>query len=239
MIAVRGLLLLLLAGSGAARAGAQPATRPADTAPARAVLCPVTGRPVDRDCVTRFRGRWVYLASREALRQFEQDPYAYAEGVQAQWQADRPLRVQVRCPVTGEPVAPDIYCGQGAAAVFFATAAARDRWLKDSAPYRARLEGECYSFQTACPACGGDISPAAFEQIDGRRVYFCCRGCAQALAAERDACLAAVDRQIENNRSRWEQQRRGTPEAPPPASQPARPPATQPAAAQPAVPPPR
>ena len=181
-----------------------PATQPAAEAgktPAKpALLCPVTGKPIDRTVVARFRGKWVYLASADAKKTFEQDPFKYADGVQAQWQASPPLRVQVKCPVTGERPSPDIYTGEGDDAVFFGSEDAKQKWLKDSQPFQKRFEAECFTYQTDCTACGGEIKPAVAREVDGRTIYFCCDGCAGQLAQDKAGCLKRVDEQIANNR---------------------------------------
>ncbi|MEW6251600.1 MAG: hypothetical protein AB1716_13210, partial [Planctomycetota bacterium] len=111
------------------RGDGQRNAAPHEAASRPALLCPVTNAPIDPAHATRFRGRWVYFASHEALEKFTADPLEYAEGVQAQWAANQPLRAQVRCPVTGQPPSPDIYTGLGEDAVFFASPEAREKWL--------------------------------------------------------------------------------------------------------------
>lgn len=162
------------------------------------ILCPVTGKPIDRDCVGRFRGRWVYFATSEAREKFELDPYAFAEGLQAQWALDRPLRVQVLCPVTDEPCSNAVYTGKGLDAVYFATEEAKARWEKDAEPYRKKLE-KCYTFQTGCATCGQPINPVAARVFDGRKLYFCCTGCPAGFEADKAANLKRVDQQIAAN----------------------------------------
>jgi YHS domain-containing protein len=187
-------------------AGKSPTTQPVSAppkSPDQPVLCPVTGKPIDRAIVTRFRGKWVYFANDEARAKFEKDPYEYADKLQDQWAADKPLRVQVKCPVTGERPAPDIYVGQGDDAIFFASDDAKQKWVKDSAPYQKRLESDCYTFQTGCATCGGPINPAASREIDGHTVYLCCDGCATELTKDKSGYLKQVDEQIRVNRAAW------------------------------------
>lgn len=168
-----------------------------------AVLCPVTGQAVDRAQVSRFRGKWVYFATEAARQKFEHDPYEFADRVQAQWEADPPLRVQIKCPVTGEPPAADIYVGAGDSAVFFATEDAKQKWLTDSKPFARRLEAECYTFQTTCGACRGEINLAAKRDFGGRTVYFCCPGCAGEFAKDEAAGLKRVEEQMHANKSAY------------------------------------
>ena len=212
ILAVVSLVIVVTVGMPRARAqqpaeaGKKSTTQPA-TAAAKTqeqpVLCPVTGKPVDRASVTRFRGRWVYFANTEARAKFDKDPYEYADKVQEQWAADKPLRVQVKCPVAGERPAPEVYVGQGEDAVFFASEDAKQKWMKDSTPYKKRLESECYTFQTGCATCGGPIDPATGREIDGRTVYFCCDGCAAEFAKNKAENLKRVDEQIRTNKTAW------------------------------------
>jgi YHS domain-containing protein len=205
------LMTIPIAAQDASPQGKPAATQPAAagkgaaaTAPASpAVLCPVTGKPIDRSCVTRFRGKWVYCANPDAVKEFEKDPYKYSDGVQAQWAADKPLRVQVKCPVTGERPNPEIFVGQGVDAIFFASDDARQKWLKDSQPFQKRLEAQCYAYQTECPVGGGAIDPAVSRTVDDRIVYFCCDGCAAEFAKNKAEYLKQVDEQIRANKTAW------------------------------------
>jgi YHS domain-containing protein len=172
---------------------ALPATQPAP------ILCPVTSRPIDRNIVTRFRRHWVYFATPEARDQFLKDPLEYAEGVQKQWEVDRPLRVQVTCPVTGEPPAPDIYTGEGLTAVFFADEAARRAYEADPARYVTRM-ATIHTYQTGCGACEMPIDPRVSRELKGRTIYFCCKGCAGEADKDPDGVFARADRQCRNNK---------------------------------------
>ena len=207
------VLPLCLLACVAARAAAQPATtqpaapptattQPATTAPATLIPCPVTGRPIDRAVVTRFRNKWVYFADADALRKFETDPYEYADQVQRQWALDRPLRVQVRCPVTGRPIDPQIYDGRGETAVFFATAAARDEYRADPARFASKLD-DSFTYQAGCGTCGGDIVPDVSLPDDGRVLYFCCRGCRAAFEKDPAAYRSKILAGIAANAAAW------------------------------------
>jgi YHS domain-containing protein len=194
-VALLSSLLLLAVPAGTAE---DPPAKPA------AVLCPVTGKPVDRNCVQRFRGKWVYFATPSARDQFANDPYEYADGVKAQWAADQPVRIQVKCPVTGKPVDTSIYAGEGLDAVYFASDDAKRKWLKDDQPFRKQLEKACYTFQTRCAHSNQVINPKVFRKIGERTIYFFCPNCAQAFDKESKAhqaeLLKAVDRQIDRNK---------------------------------------
>ncbi len=203
--------------------GNSPATQPAKAAAEQSpvLLCPVTNQPVDKAQMTRFRGKWVYFANAEARQKFEADPLEYADGVQAQWAADKPLRIQVACPVTGEPPDPDIYVGTGADTICFASAAAKQKWLADKTSYEKNLP-ECFTYQTACGTCTGEIDPKVKRVLEGQAYYFCCNGCAGHFEKDPSKYTPQIKAQIETNRRAFESRS---------SSQPAKP-AAQPGAAR-------
>ena len=206
-VLVASAVLVLSLGVGAfAQQKPQPTTQPAmQPAPVKdgPVLCPVTNQPVDRKIVTRFRGKWVYFATPDALKKFEADPDKYAEGVQAQWAATKPLRIQVKCPVTGERANPEFFTGQGEDAIYFSSADAKAKWEKDSKPFEKRLEADCYTFQTICPVSGNVIDPASSKTVGDRTVYFCCDGCLPEFTKNQAEYMKNVDEQVRTNKSGW------------------------------------
>lgn len=208
----------LIAIGGAALAQAQT-SRPSGVAagpPERPAICPVTGKPIRYDYRVRFRGRRVYFATADAAAKFQADPYAYRDGVKKQWADLRPLRTQVRCPVTGKPVRPDVFIEQRTRDVYFADEDARKAWLDSPAKYAAKLE-QCYTFQTTCGTCENPVRPDVSRDLNGRVVYFCCPGCRGAFDSDRVGFLHDVEREMKANREAWQRERRS------PASRPAAP----------------
>jgi YHS domain-containing protein len=189
-----------------ASAGA-PASSPASAA----VLCPVTGKTVDREICDRFRGRWVYFATDDARKQFMADPGKFADGLSKQWSVDIPLRVQVLCPVTGEAIDPTVFIGKGLKAVYFATEDAKREWQKNTERFIERLERECYTFQTGCAACGNMIVPSARKALDGHTLYFCCMGCPRGCDADKSACIKRAEEQAAANKAAFERERSNQP----------------------------
>ncbi|MBK9118771.1 MAG: hypothetical protein IPM18_04105 [Phycisphaerales bacterium] len=186
-------------------------TRPAATEASAVVpklTCPVSGKPADRKVAMRFRDRWVYCATAADLEKLKADPLEYADGITAQWEADPLLRLQVKCPVTGEQPATDIFEGAGEEAIFFATVEARARWVKDRKPFEAKLE-ECFTFQTRCPVSDLPVDPAARRVVDGQVILFRCPHCAgefdKAGADERDKILRKAVAIGSLNEKQWRQ----------------------------------
>lgn len=177
-----------------------------DAKPA-AALCPVTGKPIDRQFVARFRGKRVYCADAAALAKFNADPAEYAEAASKQWEALPTWRVQVLCPVTGETVSTKIFVEGKDDDIYFATEEAKAKWLKDSKPFESKL-ADCFTFQTNCLICGHDIKPSLSETIDGQKVYFGCAGCIDAVKEDKAASLKKLAAQMKANREAFEKARK-------------------------------
>ena len=51
---------------------------------------------------------------------------------------------------------------------------------KDIAP-TPQAKGQAVKRQTACPVMGGEINTNLFVDVEGKRVYVCCKGCIGAI----------------------------------------------------------
>ncbi len=194
------------------------AARAATSAPAEAEpLCPVTGRAIDRQIWTEFRGKKVYFADEAAREKFIASPYDYSDAVKAQWEAMRPLRVQVLCPVSGKPVDNAISAEWQGETIYFATPEARRAWEQDPQRYAGKLDG-CYTFQTLCLCGMGEIRPDVSLEYKGRTLYFCCPSCRAEFERNPDELLKQSDERTAANKLKWEQQH---PVQPTPAEPPA------------------
>lgn len=145
--------------------------------------CPVTGEPIVLFIKTMTDDGPVYFSSEAARDRFNTDPTKYAEKTAAQRDALKKLpRVQVNCPVTGNPIDGKTqiftrdkvvdFCCKRCVAKF-------DSVDNDEAAlraYDAKLEAS-YTYQTNCPVSGDAINPTVYAEIsDDLRVYFCCAG---------------------------------------------------------------
>jgi YHS domain-containing protein len=157
---------------------------PADPPPA----CPVTGKPVNFLVRATGPDRVVYFCCPECIAVFEHDPAAYADMAEMQRQmlALR-SRVQVTCPITGDPVSPQRYTDAYGQRVYFCgtCGACPQMYEEDPDRYQVALEA-AYTYQTRCPVDGRPIAPGHFLALalGGPRVYFCCPRCRRAY--ERD-----------------------------------------------------
>lgn len=145
--------------------------------------CPVTSDPIVLSIRTLTDDGPVYFSSEAARDRFNADPTKYAENAAAQRDALKKLpRVQVNCPVTGNPIDGKTqiftrdkvvdFCCKRCVAKF-------DSVENDEAAlraYDAKLEAS-YTYQTNCPVSGDAINPTVYAEIsDDLRVYFCCAG---------------------------------------------------------------
>ena len=48
--------------------------------------------------------------------------------------------------------------------------------------------------QTICPVMGGQISPNIYVDHNGRRVYFCCKGCVEPFRKDPEKYLRTLDK---------------------------------------------
>ncbi len=141
--------------------------------------CPVTTHAVDFSVKMVAEDGPVYFCSEGCIEKYQVKPKRFARRVAAQREAAALLpKVQVTCPVTGQPVDQEISTEQGDLEVFFCRESCIAKYEEKPAKYEARLANG-YTYQTKCPIRGGDIDPAVFVvgQSDGRKVFFCCTGC--------------------------------------------------------------
>lgn len=145
--------------------------------------CPVTGDPIVLSVKTMTDDGPVYFSSEEARDAFRADSSKYAAKAAAQQDAlKKAPRVQVSCPVTGNPIdgktvvlvrdkVVDFCCGR--CVPKYDSADNDEAALK---AYDAKLEAS-YTYQTNCPVSGDAINPTVYAEIgDDLRVYFCCAG---------------------------------------------------------------
>jgi YHS domain-containing protein len=205
------LLSVTIVATQIATAQDQPATEKptaqATRQPAGAeqppILCPVTGKPIDKAVFTRFRGKRVYFADQACIAKFRENPGEYAEGLKTQWKHMRPLRVQVTCPVTGETIDKRFFVEMPDDDLYFASEQARAAWEKDSKPYEQKLD-DCYTFQTHCGTCPGDFNPQAMIEYESRKIYFCCMGCGGVFKKDPQKFIEKYDAEVAANKAAWQ-----------------------------------
>lgn len=147
-------------------------------------LCPVMGDPVDFSISTMADDGPVYFCCKMCVDMLKKNPTKYAKKVGVQREALKKMdRVQVNCPITGNPVDGKTFAMIDGKGVYFCCDNCVAKYQKDIAKYAAKLEGS-YSYQTRCPIADEKIDPTSFMDLPtGQRVYFCCPGCDKKFAA--------------------------------------------------------
>ena len=163
-------------------------------------LCPVMGVAIDKKMFAEYRGKRVYFCCAKCKAKFAAAPDKYADGVKDQWEALKPLAIQVSCPGTGKLVNRKISVETEHGPVYFCCNNCKAGWEKDSTKMQAKLK-DCYTYQTNCTIMGGEIDPNVSAEIDGRTVYFCCPGCIEGFKKDKVASFKKLDEQIAKNKS--------------------------------------
>jgi YHS domain-containing protein len=150
--------------------------------PGKLPLCPVMGDPVDFSVRTITDDGPVYFCCDGCIKKFEKDPDRYSEKLSAQREALAKMeRIQVLCPVSGNPVDGKTTAVIEDKPVSFCCDRCVPKYDKQRAKYKARLEAS-YTYQIRCPVSGDKIDPTAFADLPtGQRIYLCCPGCGEKL----------------------------------------------------------
>lgn len=165
----------LLAGASADHHNADGA-KPAETALPK---CPVMAKEaVDFNVRSMTPEGPIYYCCPGCIRKVEKDPAKYAEAIAAQRAALAKLeRVQVACPVSGEPLDGKTSAKVGDQTVGFCCPKCVAAYEKEPAKYSEGMVN-AYTYQTKCPVEGKKIDPAASGKLPtGETVYFCCKEC--------------------------------------------------------------
>lgn len=140
--------------------------------------CPVGGQPINLAVRAETDDGPVFFCCRHCMKKFDAEPTQYAEKVRAQRRSLAGLaRIQVTCPVSGEPVKDDVFVGDRDSRVYFCCKNCRGKYVKAPAHYAAKLASS-FTYQTKCPVTGDRIVPqAATTAPAGETVFFCCMEC--------------------------------------------------------------
>jgi len=140
--------------------------------------CPVTDEPINLSVSTPTDEGPVFFCCDGCIPKYKADPAKFATKVAAQRKAlaSRP-KIQVICPVSGEPVDQDTFIDGVGKKVYFCCEGCRGKYKRNPQQYAAALANS-YTYQTKCPVTDEEIDPAAFTTTaGGANIYFCCKGC--------------------------------------------------------------
>ena len=140
--------------------------------------CPVMGEPINFAWSVSTDDGPVFFCCRRCIGKYESEPAKYAAAVSEQRKAlSARDRIQVACPVTGEPPNPKIAIEHGGGRVSFCCKGCLGKFQSDPSKYKSALANS-YTYQTVCPVMGEAINPKVFATIsDHRKVFLCCKRC--------------------------------------------------------------
>ena len=144
--------------------------------------CPVMDEPVSFAVSVAADDGPVFFCCDACIPKYKKDPAKYAAKVAAQRKAlaGRP-KVQVTCPVSGEPVDRKAFIEKNGEKVYFCCKDCISKFQKEPDRYKVALANS-YTYQTKCPVMGGDIDPQSFTTLaGGQKIYFCCPACEKKL----------------------------------------------------------
>ncbi len=158
--------------------------------------CPVMGEPINLAVSTPTDDGPVFFCCKGCISKYNAKPGKFTKQVAEQRKAMEKLaKVQVTCPVTGEPVDPDVSIEADGNKVSFCCKGCVKKYQADPKKYAAKLVNS-YTYQTTCPVMGEEIDPKSFTTLaSGERVYLCCKGCDKKLKANPEKYLSKLTAQ--------------------------------------------
>ncbi len=149
--------------------------------------CPIMDEPINLAVSTPTDDGPVFFCCKGCIKDYKAEPGKFAAKVASQhkilakWD-----KVQVTCPVSGEPVESKVFTEHNGEKVGLCC----KRCVKafDSSPgkYKAALANS-YTYQTKCPVSGSAIDASVSTVLPGgETVYFCCGDCSDKFMANPD-----------------------------------------------------
>jgi YHS domain-containing protein len=176
----RGIACVLSLGLGVSVALADPQDKEkgSETMAAELPACPVSGKPINFAVSTPTDDGPLFFCCQACVPKYVANPDKYASQVAVQREAlsGRP-KIQVTCPVSGEPVDTKVFLEQDGKNVYFCCNGCISKYQADPRKYAAALANS-YTYQVKCPVTGEEIDPQSFTEVaSGHRIYFCCDSC--------------------------------------------------------------
>lgn len=174
-------------GHGAAEERKSAEQTPAESAKPLP-LCPVMGEPVHFNVRTMTDDGPVYFCCESCIKKFKAEPRKFEAKLAKQRAAlEKRDRIQVNCPITGNPIDGKTEIVTRGRSVSFCCARcvskfdSADNSDVDNKRLDANLEG-CFTYQTRCPVSEEKVDPTIFTDLPtGQRIYLCCSGCSDKL----------------------------------------------------------
>ena len=108
------------------------------------------------------------------------------------------LKPQTVCPVMGGKINKEIYVDYQGQRIYFCCNGCPETFRKDPEKYMKKLAASNVlpeSVQTVCPVMGGKINKEIYVDYEGRRAYFCCKGCPEMFKKDPEKYLKKLEGQ--------------------------------------------
>lgn len=149
--------------------------------------CPVMDEPINLAVSTPTDDGPVFFCCKGCIKEYNKNSSKFAAKVSSQrkllakWD-----KVQVKCPVTGEAVNPELVTKYNGEKVALCCKRCVSALNSSGGKYKAALANS-YTYQTKCPVSGSAIDPTVSNELPGgETVYFCCGGCSDKFMANPD-----------------------------------------------------
>lgn len=160
------------------------------------IKCPVEGAPANLTVSAATDAGPVFFCCEGCRGKFEAAPDGFAAQVAEQRKvlATRD-KIQVACPVTGEPVNPKVSESIDGQSVSFCCKGCIERYKAEPAKY-ARNLANAYTYQTMCPVMNKEVKGNVFTMMaTGEKIYLCCKGCDKRLAKDPEKYAPVLEAQ--------------------------------------------
>jgi len=179
------LAMALVAGDASAEENATAAEDPPELKPQ--TTCPVMGGPITKENFADHDGKRVYFCCAGCSKEFAKDPAKYIKKLEDDGVTlEKAPVAQTTCPVMGGPINKKYFADHDGKRVYFCCPACSKEFAEDPEKYVKKLEDEGFTLdstpipQAMCPVMNRRINKSIFADHDGKRVYFCCKGCVSA-----------------------------------------------------------
>ena len=180
-----GALAVGVDAQDAKKADAKKADAKNVAATHRLPRCPVANEAIDFNVKTDTESGPVYFCCAGCIDKYKADPAKFEKEVAKQRGVLAKMdRIQVACPLSGEPIDKNAFVEQNGKKVYLCCNDCKTAFAKNPKKYAGKLAAS-YTYQTKCPVGGGKIDPAVYSDLPtGERIYYCCPGCDKKFKAD-------------------------------------------------------
>lgn len=160
------------------------------------IKCPVEGAPASLTVSTATDDGPVFFCCDGCRSKFD----AGADGFAAQVAEQRKAlatrdKIQVNCPVTGEPVNPKVSESMDGQSISFCCKGCIEKYKAEPAKFSRNL-ANAYTYQTLCPVMNKEVKGNVFTTLaTGEKIYLCCKGCDKKLAKDPEKYAPVLEAQ--------------------------------------------